>query len=397
MFLKKINHKTMKLETLQKKSKDEFKEKGFPTKKHENWLYWTPDTDHETLEKSYYEKSDTITESEVVIIKNGSLQSKPSIAGLSITNDITQCSNESLQFNLESSSLSYLNSACSNEVITIRCSAEIKEPLTILITSDHSEESVTVNSKINVIVEENCSLTTSLYHQKQGSDTTLTNTSFELICKDNTNVNVNHIFKDNASKAFFNAIIHMNENSNCNHITYVANALLTRHDTNVTFYKEKATLNLKGVSVLAGEEQFYNHLTINHESKNCFCKQHFKTILDDKAIAEFSGLVYVAKGSHEVDSQQMNQILLFSDASRALSRPQLKIDADDVQCAHGSTIGQLNPEEVHYIKSRGLTESEAKALLTYGFAEEIIEEITDEKLKSELVIDIKDVVSKIKS
>ena len=93
----------------------------------------------------------------------------------------------------------------------------------------------------------------------------------------------------------------------------------------------------------------------------------------------------------------MNQILLFSDAARALSRPQLKIDADDVQCAHGSTIGQLNPEEVHYIKSRGLTESEAKALLTYGFAEEIIEEITDEKLKSELVIDIKDVVSKIKS
>ena len=137
------------------------------------------------------------------------------------------------------------------------------------------------------------------------------------------------------------------------------------------------------------------HLKI-WSSKNCFCKQHFKSILTQDAVSEFSGLVYVAKGSHGVDSQQLNQNLLFSDSARVLSRPQLKIDADDVQCAHGSTIGQLNPEEIHYIKSRGLTEQEAKSLLTFGFAEEIINEISDDTVKKELTSVVKQIIGSLK-
>ena len=87
---------------------------------------------------------------------------------------------------------------------------------------------------------------------------------------------------------------------------------------------------------------------------------------------------------------------MFSDKARVLSRPQLRIDADDVQCAHGSTIGQLNPEEVHYIRSRGLQEEEARALLTYGFAEEIIDSIKDEACKNTLTGLIKNSVSELK-
>ena len=397
MLSKTTNPKTMELETLQKQARDIFNKLGFPTKRHENWLYWTPDNEQKALERKFYEPSDSINESDVILIKNGSLRSKPNNKNLTVSNDIHDYQNENLSFNLDSSSLSYLNTSECSEVITIRCRGIINEPLQIRLESDHTQDDSTVNTKVNLIVEEHSSITATFYHQQLGGAFNLTNTSFELVCKDNANANISHVFKDNKSKAFFHSIIHMHEKSKCNHISYVTNSLLTRHDTNVTFYKEEASLNLKGISLLTGEEQFYNHLTINHKSKNCFCKQHFKTILDDKSISEFSGLVYVAKGSHEVDSQQMNQILLFSDSARALSRPQLKIDADDVQCAHGSTIGQLNPEEIHYIKSRGLTESEAKALLTYGFAEEIIEEIQDSHLKEALAQDIKETVRKIKS
>mgnify|MGYP003998995873 FL=1 len=190
-------------------------------------------------------------------------------------------------------------------------------------------------------------------------------------------------------------MIYLYENSKCSHLTFVTNSRIVRHDTEVHFYEEGADLKCSGVGILKDNEQFYNHLKINHYSKNCTAAQFFKNILDDKAIAEFSGLVFVQEGAHGVDSTQSNKTLLLSDNARVLSRPQLKIDADDVLCAHGSTIGQLNPEEIFYITSRGLTPKQAKALLVYGFAEEIIINIKDNTLKTKLDNYIKSSLSKI--
>ena len=139
-------------------------------------------------------------------------------------------------------------------------------------------------------------------------------------------------------------------------------------------------------------EQFFNHLKINHFSKDCHCEQVFKNILDGKSVSEFSGCVYVATGSHEVVSTQLNNNLMFSDSARALSRPQLIIDADDVQCDHGSTIGQLNPTEIHYIRSRGLTEKEARVLLSFGFIDEVLCTMVDVQAKDAVVALTKQVI-----
>jgi len=150
------------------------------------------------------------------------------------------------------------------------------------------------------------------------------------------------------------------------------------------FTGEDADASYSGVSLLSGKSKQSTQLWINHFAKDCRSHQLFKTILDDQSLSEFSGLVTVKEGCHLTDSQQLNQNLLLSDHARVLSRPQLVIDADDVQCAHGCTIGQLNPDEVFYIQSRGLSEQESKALLTFGFVEEVVEKISDDELRGNL-------------
>ena len=173
-------------------------------------------------------------------------------------------------------------------------------------------------------------------------------------------------------------------NSNCDVVFFDKDPKRTKRHLFHEFQGEHSKASFSGASLLSGSSRLSTQLWIYHDAMNCESKQLFKAILTDKALSEFSGLVSVKQGCHFIDSQQLNQNLLLSDNARVISRPQLRIDADDVQCAHGCTIGQLNPEEVFYIRSRGLSELEAKSLLTYGFIEEIVEKIEDVTLRKEL-------------
>jgi Fe-S cluster assembly protein SufD len=101
----------------------------------------------------------------------------------------------------------------------------------------------------------------------------------------------------------------------------------------------------------------------------------FKNVLADKSLAEFSSLVHMWKGAFGSDSDQLDKNLLLSDDAIAYSRPQLKIDADDVKATHGAATGEVAGDELFYLKSRGLDDNTARSVLTFGFAEEIIQEI----------------------
>jgi Fe-S cluster assembly protein SufD len=107
-------------------------------------------------------------------------------------------------------------------------------------------------------------------------------------------------------------------------------------------------------------------------------------VLDDKSRAVFNGKVFVRGNAHGTDAQQQNKNLLLSNEARVDTKPQLEIFNDDVKCSHGATVGQLEEEELFYLLTRGLPETLARNLLTYGFAEEIINKIGVEKIKAEL-------------
>jgi Fe-S cluster assembly protein SufD len=123
---------------------------------------------------------------------------------------------------------------------------------------------------------------------------------------------------------------------------------------------------------------------IDHQVPNCTSRQNYKGVLNDKSRAVFNGIVFVREYAHGTDAQQSNKNLLLSNDARVDTKPQLEIFNDDVKCSHGATVGQLEDEELFYLLTRGLPENLARNLLTYGFAEEIINKIDVDSIKNEL-------------
>lgn len=159
--------------------------------------------------------------------------------------------------------------------------------------------------------------------------------------------------------------------------TVTLSGSVNRHSIGSLVQGEKAALHLNGLDVLDGKTEAYHHTVTEHWLPDAVSEQTYKDILDESSKSEFNSLVFVAKGADGTDSHQLHQTLLLSDEARVWTRPQLQINADDVKCAHGSAVGQLAEEQLFYLASRGLSQGLAKSLLTYGFAEDIIQKISD--------------------
>jgi Fe-S cluster assembly protein SufD len=136
--------------------------------------------------------------------------------------------------------------------------------------------------------------------------------------------------------------------------------------------------------MVGGNQHTDTHSMIDHRQPRCTSRQLYKGILDGKSRAVFNGKVFVRHGAQLTNAQQTNKNLLLSNEAQVDTKPQLEIFADDVKCAHGAAIGQLEPDEIFYLESRGIRPELARNLLTYGFAEEVIEKIKIPSLKREL-------------
>jgi Fe-S cluster assembly protein SufD len=152
-------------------------------------------------------------------------------------------------------------------------------------------------------------------------------------------------------------------------------ARISRHDLRVTQTAEGTECTLDGLSLICGRQLADTHSTIDHAKAHGTSRQLNKCIVDGGAHAVFNGKILVRKGAQRTDSAQSSRNLLLSDKAHVDTKPQLEIFADDVKCAHGATVGQLDMDEVFYLKSRGLSESAARNLLIYAFAAEIIARI----------------------
>ncbi len=161
-------------------------------------------------------------------------------------------------------------------------------------------------------------------------------------------------------------------------------ARLSRHDVSVKFETEGGEAFVDGLYMIGAEQHADTHSVIDHKLPNCASHQTYKGIVDGRARAVFNGKVFVRENASGTDAQQSNKNLLLSNDARVDTKPQLEIFNDDVKCAHGATVGQLEEEELFYLLSRGLNESLARNLLTYGFAEEIVNKIEIESIKRQL-------------
>jgi Fe-S cluster assembly protein SufD len=156
---------------------------------------------------------------------------------------------------------------------------------------------------------------------------------------------------------------------------------MARTDLVTRFAGEHAECDLQGL-YLAGDKQLVDfHLDVRHNLPNCTSRENFKGILYGKGKAVFDGLVYVARDAQKTDAAMSNRNLVLSQNAEIDTKPQLEIYADDVKCSHGTTVGQIEPEMLFYLRSRGISASLARRMLCLGFAGEIINALGNEPLQ----------------
>jgi Fe-S cluster assembly protein SufD len=146
---------------------------------------------------------------------------------------------------------------------------------------------------------------------------------------------------------------------------------LVRNDINAVLGGEGGECTLNGIYVAGKGQHVDHHTSIDHAKPHCSSRELYKGILDDDAQAVFNGRIKVRPDAQKTDSQQSNKNLLLSDEAVVNTNPQLEIYADDVKCAHGATIGQLDADALFYLRSRGIDEEAARSLLVHGFLSDV--------------------------
>jgi len=159
---------------------------------------------------------------------------------------------------------------------------------------------------------------------------------------------------------------------------------ISRHNLNVYQHGTGIDCEMHGLAMISGRQHADTHSSIDHAFPHGTSRQIHKTIAGGSAHAVFNGKIMVRKGAQQTNSSQQSRNLLLSPRATVDTKPQLEIFADDVKCAHGATVGQMDDDEVFYLKSRGLSESAARNLLTYAFAKEVVEHIPVASLVSVL-------------
>ncbi len=201
------------------------------------------------------------------------------------------------------------------------------------------------------------------------------NASLDLYCLEEThykNIRLSNVYID------------QQRDSRVNHHVITLHNGVTRNKLDLTFSGEGAACNCYGCVIADKEQHVDNNTLITHKVPHCTSSELYKYVLDDKSTGAFAGRVLVEPGAQKTSSQMTNQNLTATREARMYTQPMLEIYADDVKCAHGSTVGQLNDAALFYMRQRGISLSEAKMLLQNAFINEVIDKMQLEPLRDRL-------------
>jgi Fe-S cluster assembly protein SufD len=223
-----------------------------------------------------------------------------------------------------------------------------------------------------------------LYQPRWQEEAHFTNAVTEIALEDNARVNHIRIQRE-GSKAFHiaNCAVSLGRSSNYQSVSVALGAQISRYNLDVLL-AEGAECAVDGLALIAANQLADTHSSIDHAQPHGVSRQLHKCIVGGSAHAVFNGKIMVRQGARRTDSVQSSRNLLLTGKAHVDTKPQLEIFADDVKCAHGATIGQLDSEEVFYLNSRGLSDSVARNVLTFAFGAEIIERIPVASLKQRL-------------
>jgi Fe-S cluster assembly protein SufD len=201
------------------------------------------------------------------------------------------------------------------------------------------------------------------------------------------NAVVDHYRLQRESKAAFHVTttqVHQARSSNFSTHYIGLGGGLVRNEVRVVLDGEGCETTVNGLYMASGAQHLDNFTVIDHAKPHCASHELYKGILDGKAHGVFNGKIFVRQDAQKTDAKQTNQTLLLSDDATINTKPQLEIFADDVKCTHGATVGQLDADAIFYLRSRGLGHAEARALLTFAFANDIVSRLKVAPLREQL-------------
>ncbi|MFO7845774.1 MAG: Fe-S cluster assembly protein SufD [Balneolaceae bacterium] len=385
----------------------------FPTKKMEDWQFTDlkpmTRTDYVTfneagirpaidVEKYFIPESDR---SRLVFI-NGEYQEKySSIGGLG--NGVTV---GNLSDHLEKTEVEeYLNNLVDYEndpfvhynglmfrdgvFIHLEKDAKAEAPIHVLNLYTDSSKAYIATPRMLVVAEEDSDLTIIEDHIGLSDNQYMTIPVGEIKVKQGAHIHHARIIRDSLSAVHVSRpIAYVEKNSEYHSYTITLGAKLSRNEPKVIQEDEEVDFTLDGLVLIDGEQIADTHSTMDHKYSHADSHQLHKVVVNGNAHSIFNGKIFVRKDAQKIDSFQENRNLLLSRDGLVNTKPQLEIFADDVLCSHGATIGQLDPEEVFYLQSRGMTEQKAKEVLTYAFALETIENIKVDSVHQLLIDEV---------
>jgi len=283
--------------------------------------------------------------------------------------------------------LSSLNTAFSAEgaYIHIPKNKLVDKPIQIIHFSTGSEAALMLQPRNLVVVDENSHVQIIERHQSLTDNPVLTNSVTEIFANKRAIVDYYKIQNDNENASLIdNTFVNQKQESHAKVHTFSFGGKLIRNNLNFYQNGERIDSTMKGITIIGNKQHVDHNTLVHHIEPNCESHQDYKGIFDDNATGVFNGKVVVDKEAQKTNAFQANNNILISDKASINTKPQLEIFADDVKCSHGCTIGQLDDSAMFYLRSRGIPEKEARALLMFAFSNNVLDSVKIPEIKNRI-------------
>ena len=381
--------------SLRKKNLELFYRTGFPNKKDEDWKF----SDLNTILSKNFNKivnNDFLPrETEFKIIEEFEHNFISLFNGKLITKDFSYEEKNKILINnfnykddlaLDSkNSLYFLNNALATGGFSLEISKnyKLKKPLVVYNNFSNSLKEKIVNYKNLIVLNENSELTLINYINNSSKENFMVNILENIKVKKDSSLN-NILINNSKCNCYFYKYIKSDLEKNSNFENYFLSSGLkfNKLDIEINLNEENSNSSVFSALNLIDKEHQEIKTRINHNAPNCNSYQKVKNVLNDESKGVYQGKIFVKNIAQKTDAYQLSKALILNDAAEFDAKPELEIYADDVKCSHGSTSGSIDLNSIHYLKSRGIPEKEAYQMLINGFLCEILEKLSEGKIKN---------------
>ncbi len=374
------------LSDLRKESFEEFTKSGLPTRKEEYWKY----SDPSIISKFEFELGKSSKHDEEgydIILVNGNIVKTSNICKMgSIPEGINEGKINGNFLEKKDKTFLNLNNAFTTNGLYVILDKNSNQTIKILNLVKNKEAAQAVHPRIVVIANSNSDSQILEEIRIDGNGTNFINSVTEFVIKDGASME--HIIIDDFANDTYhvsNVCAKQSKDSNFTSHNFSMGKKFARRDFNIELDERGANCNLFGLYLVDEENHIDHHTTIEHKDAHCNSNENYKGILGGKSTGVFNGRIHVHPDAQKTDAIQNNRNLLLSDDAIIHTKPELEIYADDVKCTHGATVGQLDERALFYLRSRGLNTKESQRMLMRAYVGEVIDEISNEEIKDELM------------